>query len=83
MMLARDALERFRLDLTVLEFDLEVTRREREALGLPGSFETTGQLSTAYANVLQYHLPPDFYNTYTPTPTSVQTARYDTTNSAT
>lgn len=32
MMLARDALERFRLDLTMLEFDLEVTRREREAL---------------------------------------------------
>jgi hypothetical protein len=32
MILARDALERFRLDLTTLEFDLEVTRREREAL---------------------------------------------------
>jgi hypothetical protein len=32
MMLARGALERFRLDLTMLEFDLEVTRREREAL---------------------------------------------------
>jgi hypothetical protein len=32
MMLARDALERFRLHLTMLEFDLEVTRREREAL---------------------------------------------------
>ena len=32
MTLARDALERFRLDLTMLEFDLEVTRREREAL---------------------------------------------------
>ena len=32
MMLARDALERFRLDLAMLEFDLEVTRRERESL---------------------------------------------------
>ena len=32
MGLARDALERFRLDLAMLEFDLEVTRREREAL---------------------------------------------------
>ncbi len=31
MMLARDALERFRLDLALLEFDLEATRREREA----------------------------------------------------
>ncbi len=32
MGLARDALERFRLDLAMLEFDLEATRREREAL---------------------------------------------------
>jgi len=32
MSLARDALERFRLDLAMLEFDLEATRREREAL---------------------------------------------------
>jgi hypothetical protein len=32
MMIAKDALERFRLDLAMLEFDLEVTRREREAL---------------------------------------------------
>jgi hypothetical protein len=32
MSLARDALERFRLDLAMLEFDLEVTRRERETL---------------------------------------------------
>jgi len=32
MSLARDALERFRLDLVLLEFDLEATRREREAL---------------------------------------------------
>lgn len=41
--------------------------QEREALGLPGSFETASQLSNAYANVLQYRLPPDFYDTYTPT----------------
>ncbi len=32
MGLARDALEHFRLDLAMLEFDLEATRREREAL---------------------------------------------------
>ncbi len=32
MLLARDALARFRLDLAAREFDLEVTRREREAL---------------------------------------------------
>ncbi len=32
MSLARVALERFRLDLALLEFDLEATRREREAL---------------------------------------------------
>ena len=30
--IARDALERFRLDLTALRFDLEVTRRERDSL---------------------------------------------------
>jgi hypothetical protein len=32
MGLARDALDRFRLEMTMLEFDLEATRREREAL---------------------------------------------------
>ena len=31
MLLARDALEKFRFDLALLEFDLEATRREREA----------------------------------------------------
>ena len=30
--IARDALERFRLDLTALRFDLELTRRERDLL---------------------------------------------------
>lgn len=29
--IARDALERFRLDLTALRFDLEVTKRERDS----------------------------------------------------
>lgn len=32
MGLARDALDRFRLEMAMLEFDLYVTRREREAL---------------------------------------------------
>ncbi len=32
MGLARDALERFRLEMAILEFDLDATRREREAL---------------------------------------------------
>lgn len=36
MTLARDALARFRLDLAAREFDLEVTRREREALRRKG-----------------------------------------------
>jgi len=36
MAIARDALERFRLDLTSLRFDLEVTRRERDTLRFPG-----------------------------------------------
>jgi zinc protease len=36
-----------------------------ETLGLPGSFETVSQLSNAYATILQYGLPEDYYNTYT------------------
>jgi hypothetical protein len=32
MLLARDALVQFRMDLAMLAFDLEATRREREAL---------------------------------------------------
>ncbi|MFZ6647642.1 M16 family metallopeptidase [Undibacterium sp. TJN25] len=38
-----------------------------ETLGLPGSFETAAQLSSAYAKILQYKLPEDYYNTYTQT----------------
>jgi hypothetical protein len=36
MSLARVALERFRMDLKMMEFNLEVTRREREALRTRG-----------------------------------------------
>ena len=36
-------------------------------LGLPGSFETAGQLSNAYATILQYKLPENYFNTYTGT----------------
>ncbi len=32
MGIARDGLERFKLDLTIAQFDLEATRRERDAL---------------------------------------------------
>jgi len=35
-----------------------------ETLALPGSFETVGQLSGAYSEILQYNLPEDYYNTY-------------------
>jgi zinc protease len=41
--------------------------RDRETLALPGRFETAAQLSTAYANVLQYRLPEDYYTRFTPT----------------
>jgi zinc protease len=34
-------------------------------LSLPAGFETVGQLSNAYATILQYGLPADYYNTYT------------------
>jgi zinc protease len=38
-----------------------------ETLGLPGSFETAAQLNSAYATILQYKLPDDYYNTFTQT----------------
>ena len=34
-------------------------------LGLPGTFETAAQLMGAYSTLLTYHLPADYYNTYT------------------
>ncbi|XLZ68028.1 pitrilysin family protein [Massilia sp. SR12] len=36
-----------------------------ETLGLPGRFETAGQVAGAYASVLQYKLPEDYYNSFT------------------
>ncbi len=38
--------------------------QDHETLGLPGAFETVGQLSNAYAAILQYGLPEDYYATY-------------------
>jgi zinc protease len=38
-----------------------------ETLGLPGSFESAAQLSGAYARLLQYKLPDNYYNTFTQT----------------
>jgi len=34
-------------------------------LSLPGNFETVGQLSGAYQNIIQYQLPKDYYDTFT------------------
>jgi zinc protease len=34
-------------------------------LGLPGTFETVQQLSSAYSAILKYGLPEDYFNTYT------------------
>jgi zinc protease len=34
-------------------------------LGLPGTFETVQQLSGAYAQIIQYGLPEDYFNTFT------------------
>jgi len=39
--------------------------QDNETLGLPGAFETISQLGNGYATILQYHLPEDYYNTYT------------------
>ena len=43
------------------------TAQERETLGLPGMFETVAQLSGAYANILQYGLPENYYDSFTQT----------------
>ncbi|HEY8027105.1 MAG TPA: pitrilysin family protein [Burkholderiaceae bacterium] len=36
-----------------------------QTLALPGSMETDAQVSRAYANILQYKLPADYYNSFT------------------
>jgi zinc protease len=41
--------------------------QEKETLALPGRFETAAQLSGAYANIVQYKLPQDYYTRFTPT----------------
>ena len=40
--------------------------QENVTLALPGNFETVQQLSGAYGNILQYGLPEDYYDTFTP-----------------
>ncbi|GAC1604028.1 MAG: pitrilysin family protein [Ramlibacter sp.] len=44
-----------------------VFAQQRETLGQPGTFETTDQLSRAYATILQYKLPESYYNSFAPT----------------
>ena len=39
--------------------------QNNSTLSLPGNFETAGQLSGAYQNIIQYKLPVDYYNTFT------------------
>jgi len=66
-----DSLRELAREYAALGSARPVTPRElqdaqaNETLGLPGSFETVGQLSNAYATILQYGLPEDYYNTYT------------------
>jgi len=68
-----DALQELARQYAALGGARPVTPRElqdaqaNETLGLPGSFETVSQLSNAYATILQYGLPEDYYNTYTAT----------------
>ncbi|GAB3382012.1 M16 family metallopeptidase [Massilia agri] len=38
---------------------------DNNTLGLPGGFETAGQLTGAYSNIVQFGLPDDYYNSYT------------------
>jgi zinc protease len=51
-------------DKPITETELK-DEQTNSTLSLPGSFETTQQLSGAYANILQYNLPENYYNTYT------------------
>jgi zinc protease len=44
---------------------------DNRTLGLPGGFETAGQLTSAYTNIVQFGLPDDYYNTYTQKATSL------------
>jgi zinc protease len=66
-----DALRELARDYAELGGTRPITPRElqeaqaNETLGLPGSFETVSQLSNAYATIVQYGLPEDYYNTYT------------------
>ncbi|MCA1858233.1 insulinase family protein [Massilia oculi] len=48
---------------------------DNRTLGLPGGFETAGQLTSAYTNIVQYGLPDDYYNTYTQKATSLTPAQ--------
>jgi zinc protease len=41
--------------------------QSKEVLGLPGKFETADQLTSAYATIIEYRLPEDYYSRYTPT----------------
>jgi zinc protease len=51
-------------DKPITETELK-DEQSNATLALPGSFETTQQLSGAYGNILQYNLPEDYYNTFT------------------
>ena len=51
-------------DKPITEEELK-DEQSNSTLSLPGSFETVQQLSGAYANILQYNLPTDYYNTFT------------------
>jgi zinc protease len=39
--------------------------QDNATLGLPAGFETVSQLGNAYATILQYGLPADYYDSYT------------------
>ncbi|OON59700.1 peptidase M16 [Massilia sp. KIM] len=39
--------------------------QDNNTLGLPGRFETAGQLAGAYSTILKYGLPEDYYNSFT------------------
>jgi zinc protease len=64
-----DALREMNAEYRGIAGDRPIVAREladaeaNAALGLPGAFETSKELGDHYLNILEYHLPEDYYQT--------------------
>jgi len=57
-------------DKPISEQELK-NEQNNAVLAMPGQFETAAQLSGAYAQIIEYNLPEDYFNTFTQKATSV------------